>query len=73
MSENSQNKGKEIWVFEKYLTLLLAACIVVGIGVEKILPTGAAFATVVGVLVEVIVMFALVKIANNTKGWFKNN
>ncbi|NFG61716.1 ACR3 family arsenite efflux transporter [Clostridium sp. CMCC3677] len=37
------------------------------------LQSGAALATVVGVLVEVPVMLALVKIANNTKGWFKNN
>ncbi len=31
-----------------------------------------ALATIVGVLVEVPVMLTLVKIANNTKGWFKN-
>ena len=37
------------------------------------LQSGAATATVVGVLVEVPVMLALVKIANNTRGWFKNN
>lgn len=37
------------------------------------LQSGAATATVVGVLVEVPVMLALVKIANNTIGWFKNN
>lgn len=34
------------------------------------LQSGAALATVVGVLVEVPVMLTLVKIANNTKGWF---
>lgn len=32
-----------------------------------------ALATIVGVLVEVPVMLILVKIANNTKGWFKEN
>jgi len=32
-----------------------------------------ALATIVGVLVEVPVMLMLVKIANNTKGWFKDN
>ena len=32
----------------------------------------AALATTVGVLTEVPVMFALVKAANNTKGWFKS-
>lgn len=32
-----------------------------------------ALATIVGVLVEVPVMLVLVKIANNTKGWFVNN
>jgi ACR3 family arsenite transporter len=37
------------------------------------LESGAALATVVGVLVEVPVMLALVKIANNTKHWFANN
>jgi ACR3 family arsenite transporter len=35
------------------------------------LTSGAAVATVVGVLVEVPVMLLLVKIANNTRGWFK--
>ncbi len=34
------------------------------------LQSGAALATVVGVLTEVPVMLILVKIANNTKGWF---
>lgn len=37
------------------------------------LSSGATLATVVGVLVEVPVMLTLVKIANNTKKWFKNN
>lgn len=37
------------------------------------LKSGAALATVVGVLVEVPVMLALVKIANNTKGWFDSS
>lgn len=32
----------------------------------------AALATIVGVLTEVPVMLILVKIANNTKGWFKD-
>ena len=36
------------------------------------LKSGATIATVVGVLVEVPIMLTLVKIANNTKGWFKN-
>ena len=37
------------------------------------LQSGAALATVVGVLVEVPVMLMLVKIANNTTSWFKTN
>lgn len=37
------------------------------------LQSGAALATVVGVLVEVPVMLALVKIANNTRSWFSQN
>lgn len=37
------------------------------------LQSGAALATVVGVLVEVPVMLTLVKIANNTRKYFKNN
>ncbi len=37
------------------------------------LESGAALATVVGVLVEVPVMLALVKIANNTNHWFPEN
>ena len=36
------------------------------------LQSGATLATVVGVLVEVPVMLTLVKIANNTKSWFKD-
>ncbi|WP_425448350.1 ACR3 family arsenite efflux transporter [Dethiothermospora halolimnae] len=36
------------------------------------LQSGAALATVVGVLVEVPLMLTLVKIANNTKHWFPN-
>lgn len=35
------------------------------------LDSGATMATVVGVLVEVPVMLTLVRIANNTRGWFK--
>jgi len=35
------------------------------------LDSGATMATVVGVLVEVPVMLTLVKIANNTRGWFQ--
>lgn len=34
------------------------------------LDSGAALATVVGVLTEVPVMLTLVKIANNTRDWF---
>lgn len=37
------------------------------------LQSGAALATVVGVLVEVPVMLTLVKLANNTRKYFKNN
>ena len=36
------------------------------------LHSGAALATVVGVLVEVPVMLSLVKFANSTRGWFPN-
>ena len=36
------------------------------------LASGAALATVVGVLIEVPVMLALVAFANRTKGWFPN-
>ncbi|MBM6992031.1 MAG: ACR3 family arsenite efflux transporter [Prevotella sp.] len=36
------------------------------------LQSGAALATVVGVLVEVPVMLMLVRIANSTRGWFRN-
>ena len=32
----------------------------------------AALAATVGVLTEILVMLALVKVANSTKGWFKN-
>ena len=36
------------------------------------LSSGAALATVVGVLIEVPVMLMLVRICLRTKGWFKN-
>lgn len=36
------------------------------------LKSGAALATVVGVLTEVPIMLTLVKIANNTRGWFQD-
>lgn len=35
--------------------------------------SAATFATTVGILTEVPIMLCLVKIANNTKGWFKND
>ena len=35
------------------------------------LESGAALATVVGVLIEVPVMLTLVRIANNTRHWFR--
>jgi ACR3 family arsenite transporter len=35
------------------------------------LQSGAALATVVGVLTEVPIMLTLVKIANSTRHWFK--
>ena len=34
--------------------------------------SGAALATVVGVLIEVPVMLSVVKIVNNTKGWYES-
>ena len=37
------------------------------------LNSGAALATVVGVLVEVPVMLSLVAFANRTRGWFAGN
>ncbi len=37
------------------------------------LDSGAALATVVGVLVEVPVMLTLVRISNNTRHWFKQD
>ena len=36
------------------------------------LESGAALATVVGVLVEVPVMLSVVRIVNATKGWYEN-
>lgn len=38
MSENKQSSGKGLSVFEKYLTIWVAACIVVGILVGQLLP-----------------------------------
>lgn len=34
--------------------------------------SGAALATVVGVLIEVPAMLSVVKIINNTKGWYES-
>ncbi|NLI93198.1 MAG: ACR3 family arsenite efflux transporter [Peptococcaceae bacterium] len=38
MSENQEIKGKGLGIFEKYLTLWVAACIIVGILIGQILP-----------------------------------
>ena len=35
--------------------------------------SGAALATVVGVLIEVPVMLSIVSIVNHSKGWYENN
>lgn len=69
--------------FERYLTIWVAMSIVAGIGLGKIAPgiaksldaiaiysSGAALATVVGVLIEVPVMLMLVRICLKTKDWF---
>lgn len=46
----------------------------VAVAISLFGPTSpAALATIVGVLTEVPVMLILVRIANNTKGWFQNN
>lgn len=38
MSENQEVKGKGLGIFEKYLTLWVATCIIVGILIGQILP-----------------------------------
>jgi len=38
MSEQNETKGKGLGVFEKYLTVWVAVCIIVGIGVGQLLP-----------------------------------
>lgn len=83
-------QGKGLPFFERYLSLWVAICILVGIGIGWLFPkllkrreknrlyhgryfgfgSGAALATVVGVLVEVPVMLTLVAIANSTRRWF---
>jgi ACR3 family arsenite transporter len=37
------------------------------------LQSGAALATVVGVLIEVPLMLAVVRVVNRTRGWYENN
>lgn len=69
-------KKEGIGFFEKYLTVWVALCIIIGIVVAISLfglQSGAALATVVGVLVEVPVMLVLVRIANGTREWFAHN
>lgn len=80
-------KNKAINSFQKYLSLWVVLCMAGGILIGKFLPAIPQFlnqfeyanvsiptlATIVGVLVEVPVMLLLVKIANNTKGWFDKN
>lgn len=69
-------KKDGIGFFEKYLTVWVVLCIITGIAVAISLfglQSGAALATVVGVLVEVPVMLVLVRIVNGTREWFTHN
>ena len=86
---------KRLNLFERYLTVWVAMCMVVGIAVGRWVPSlvsigasnffelavatsialfgpgsGAALATVVGVLVEVPVMLSVCGMCNRTRQWF---
>jgi arsenite transporter len=62
--DHSQPK-RAIGFFERYLTIWVGLCIVAGI------QSGAALATVVGVLIEVPVMLAVVSVVNRSKSWYE--
>ncbi len=72
MSSNelaAEASSSDMGVFERYLSVWVALAIVVGVALFG-LQSGAALATVVGVLVEVPLMLMLVRIANKTRGHF---
>jgi ACR3 family arsenite efflux pump ArsB len=69
--------------FERYLSLWVALCMLAGVIAGKLFPaavatatalfgpeSGAALATVVGVLVEVPVMLSVCAACNRTRHWF---
>ena len=72
-----------IGFFERYLTVWVALCIAGGILVGQLLPqlfqaislfgfhSGAALATVVGVLIEVPVMLLVVSVVNRSQHWYE--
>ncbi len=62
-------RAKGLNIFEKYLTIWVVLCIVGGIVLGKS-ASGAALATVVGVLIEVPIMLMLVRIYLRTQNWF---
>ena len=74
---------KQLNSFERYLTVWVALCMVAGVVLGQAAPglvhtfialfgaeSGAALATVVGVLVEVPVMLSVCGICNRTRHWF---
>ena len=78
--DSIQKRGKGLNIFEKYLTVWVGLCIVCGIVLGELAPAVATYldslviyvnkAPVVGVLIEVPVMFMLVRICLRTQGWF---
>jgi ACR3 family arsenite transporter len=71
-------------VFERYLTVWVFICILVGIAAGQLFElavaaaislfgfeSGAALTTVVGVLIEVPVMLLVVGVVNSSKGWYE--
>ena len=64
---------KDIWIIPWYIGASNFFELAVAVAVALFgITSPAALATTVGVLTEVPVMLALVKVANSTKGWFKN-
>jgi len=60
-----------IGFFERYLTVWVALCVVATAISLFGFHSGAALATVVGVLIEVPIMLAVVGVVNRSKSWYE--
>jgi len=77
------NEPKRLAFFERYLTVWVLVCMVVGVGFGRLLPEltaslsklefgrGSQVNVPIGVLVEVPVMLSVCQACNRTRGWYE--